>query len=362
MLKTPEEYLSDLIFDPPLSENKNEVLNSSERVFVEKYLGFDMLDAMPAVSPERVYPTLPVLNYEKPAFPIIEVVKEAPQDIEKTINKVEILERSKPVQIVVVPDEPLIETALLDKEEITIEATTIETEVHEKIEQDVVQKVIADLKEDIKQDAIPVAKIELAEEANEDVFPNVIAETIVDTVTQTQEKLVASDVNKILTPVELAVQATSSMREKLKALTEVQIFSFCIAEQVFLLPVPCIQEVIKYTELVKVPQAPTFIAGAINLRGNVIPLIFLSALLTNNTEHFYDESKFIIVCGTEQTKMGLIVDKINGMHFLQQNKIIWNAETKIGDAGEYLYAIANFNDRVCGLVAPELIMQKILES
>ena len=45
---------------------------------------------------------------------------------------------------------------------------------------------------------------------------------------------------------------------------------------------------------------------------------------------------------------------------MPQKKIIWNAEAKLGDAAEFLCAIADLDDKVCGIVAPENIAQKIL--
>lgn len=151
-----------------------------------------------------------------------------------------------------------------------------------------------------------------------------------------------------------------SLKEKLKAANEIQLVSFFIAEQLFLLPVEAIHEVVRHLELVKIPQAPSFIAGAINLRGAVLPLIHLSALLTNGSVHEYDEKKFIIICGSETMRLGLVIDRISGMHWLGQEKIIWNMESKLGDSGEFLYAIADLNDKVCGIVDPDSIAQKIL--
>lgn len=155
-------------------------------------------------------------------------------------------------------------------------------------------------------------------------------------------------------------EAEKSLREKLKNEPEIQMVSFFTAGQLFLLPVMSIQEVLRHQELIKVPQAPEFVAGVINLRGHVMPIVHLSALLTNASEHPYSGKNFIIVCGTEQLKIGLVIDRINSMHLLPQSKIIWNAESKLGDSAEFLCAIANMDEKVCGIVEPESIAQKIL--
>lgn len=116
----------------------------------------------------------------------------------------------------------------------------------------------------------------------------------------------------------------------------------------------------RHIELVKVPLAPPFVAGVINLRGRVTPLIHLGALLTAVPGCDYTERNFILVCGTEQLQLGLIIDRVNSMHMLDQDKITWNVETKLGEGAEYLCAVADLDDRVCGILAPETIIQKLL--
>ena len=48
------------------------------------------------------------------------------------------------------------------------------------------------------------------------------------------------------------------------------------------------------------------------------------------------------------------------MHIVPQNKIIWNPESKLADAAEFLNAIVDLDDKVCGLVSPETIIKMIL--
>lgn len=161
-------------------------------------------------------------------------------------------------------------------------------------------------------------------------------------------------------PVKKMEPATPSLREIAREEGEVQMVSFFVDNQLFLLPVAGIQEVIRHVELVKVPMAPDFVAGVVNLRGRVTPLVYLSSLLTDSSRGKYDDRNFIIICGTEPMRVGLIIDKVNSMHMLPEENIIWNAEAKIGEAAEFLSAIANLNDKVVGIVAPDIIIQKLL--
>ena len=136
--------------------------------------------------------------------------------------------------------------------------------------------------------------------------------------------------------------------------------SVFVREQTFLLPVTAIQEVLRHMPLVRLPLAPQFVAGVVNLRGRVTPLLHLDALLTLERDYRYTPQSFIIVCTTEQMQLGLIIDKVQTMHTVEQDKITWNAEVQLGTSAEFLCGIADINDRVCGILAPDMIVQKLL--
>ena len=152
-----------------------------------------------------------------------------------------------------------------------------------------------------------------------------------------------------------------TLRERLQGEARVQMVSFFVEEQLFLLPVAGIQEVLRHIEVVKVPLAPAFVAGVINLRGRVTPLILLAGLLTLRGGA-YTERSSIIICGTEMLQLGLIVDKVHTMHMVTQDKILWNVESKLGESADFLCGVVDLDDHVCGIVAPELITQRLLAS
>lgn len=152
-----------------------------------------------------------------------------------------------------------------------------------------------------------------------------------------------------------------SLRDLLQAEARVQMVSFFVQEQLFLLPVAGIQEVLRHIERVKVPLAPSFVAGVINLRGRVTPLILLAGLLTLRGGE-YTERNSIIICGTDRLQLGLIVDKVHTMHMVEQEKILWNVESKLGESADFLCGVVDLDDHVCGIVAPELITQRLLAS
>ena len=152
-----------------------------------------------------------------------------------------------------------------------------------------------------------------------------------------------------------------SLRAKLSAQDQVQMVSFYIREQIFLLPVSVIVEVLRYMPLTRLPMAPPFIAGVVNLRGKVTPLLHLDALLTTDQTMRYTEKSFIIVCGTDDMQLGLIVDKVHTMYMVSKDSISWNIEAQLGEGADFLCGLANVNERLHGIIDPELIVDKLIE-
>ncbi|MGE9985895.1 chemotaxis protein CheW [Desulfovibrio sp. SGI.169] len=154
-------------------------------------------------------------------------------------------------------------------------------------------------------------------------------------------------------------EARISLKDWLHGEPRVQMVSFFVRGQVFLLPVAAIQEVLRYVPTVRLPLAPPFVAGVINLRGRVTPLLHLDALLTQEQNYRYTAQSFIIVHASEQMQLGLIIDKIQSMHIVEQNRITWNAEIQLGASADFLCGIADINDRVCGILDPDMIVKKM---
>lgn len=388
MLKSPEEYLSSLEFDADPGREKDRPLNAEEWAFVEKYMGLDALHNLTEAEPETV-PLLQAVPDSEDARPVllaekeIIVAPEPPAEPEPLLEIREVVhippqalpvlleDAPKPILIVgesapeaaFPPEEDRVEMEVSAVGEAPPEnAEAVETTVAEQTPAGVAEAPPAKdmvgeeaVAQEIAVDESAVETIETVETPAETATETAVVEParVVETATQTAVATKADPVSTLL-------KAEAQLKEKLKLESEVQMVSFFVGGQLFLLPVAGIQEVLRHMELVKVPQAPGFVAGVINLRGRVTPVVHLSALVTNAGIPAYSEKNFIIITGTESLQLGLIIDKVSSMHMVPQSKIIWNAESKLAEAAEFLSAIVDLDDRVCGVVSPEMITRLIL--
>ncbi|MCD5407317.1 MAG: chemotaxis protein CheW [Desulfotomaculum sp.] len=96
---------------------------------------------------------------------------------------------------------------------------------------------------------------------------------------------------------------------------EEQVVIFELGEQTYGLDILAVQEIIHTENITKIPAAPDFIAGIINLRGNIIPVIDLSRRFGIGTENSNQEventNTRIIVLQVKATVFGVIVDSVH---------------------------------------------------
>ncbi|MCB1191870.1 MAG: chemotaxis protein CheW [Leptospiraceae bacterium] len=101
---------------------------------------------------------------------------------------------------------------------------------------------------------------------------------------------------------------------------ETQLVSFNLEQEEFGLDIMQIQEIITVPNITKIPRAPGFIEGIIDLRDAVLPVIDLRKKLLLSPREL-DENTRVIVVTVKGMVMGLIVDFVTEVLRLQNDKI-----------------------------------------
>ena len=81
--------------------------------------------------------------------------------------------------------------------------------------------------------------------------------------------------NRVQTPAATAF----AVRQLAAAGAAHQYLTFALAGEMFAVGILNVKEIIEYGNLTEVPMIPAFIRGVINLRGHVVPVIDLAALI-----------------------------------------------------------------------------------
>ena len=89
-----------------------------------------------------------------------------------------------------------------------------------------------------------------------------------------------------------------------------QLVSFHLGTEEFGIDILAVREIIKMINITRVPNAPEFIEGVINLRGRIIPIVYLRTRLGMPKKDMDKESRIIVVEFNDKT-LGFIVDAVN---------------------------------------------------
>ena len=89
-----------------------------------------------------------------------------------------------------------------------------------------------------------------------------------------------------------------------------QLVSFNLGNELFCVPIANIQEIIRYADMIKVPKAPEFIEGIINLRGRVIAVIDMKKRFSMPAAEKTQHSR-IIVGEVGGARVGFAVDSVS---------------------------------------------------
>jgi purine-binding chemotaxis protein CheW len=85
--------------------------------------------------------------------------------------------------------------------------------------------------------------------------------------------------------------------------------SFHLGEETFIIDILQVQEIIRRMELSRMPKAPEYVEGVINLRGSVIPVMDLRKRFGIPLPE-ENEQERIIVIKTADKPVGMIVDAV----------------------------------------------------
>jgi purine-binding chemotaxis protein CheW len=148
--------------------------------------------------------------------------------------------------------------------------------------------------------------------------------------------------------------------EVVNAKTEItdllQLVSFKIGAEEFGVDILKVQEINKMTQITKVPNAPDFVEGVINLRGRVIPIIDLRTRLgLEKIEHTKDTR--IIVVELDGKTVGFIVDAVNEVLRIPANITEKPPELVAGIDADYITAVGKLEDRLLILLDLDRILK-----
>lgn len=128
-------------------------------------------------------------------------------------------------------------------------------------------------------------------------------------------------------------------------MAEHQFVVFKLNKEEYGIEIMQVQEISPYQKATSVPNAPTFVDGIINLRGEVIPVINLKRQF-NIAETEITEQTRLIVVNSGRRRIGFVVDDASEVITMAEDNIEEVPPMIVGDNKKYLKGVGKIENRI----------------
>ncbi|WP_419759417.1 chemotaxis protein CheW [Acidisoma sp.] len=146
------------------------------------------------------------------------------------------------------------------------------------------------------------------------------------------------------------------MTDVINANSEIrELIAFRVGRQEFSINIMSVREIRGWTSATKLPKAPRYIRGVINLRGAVLPIIdFAVRLGLPATEP--TARNVIIVVQVKQKQIGLLVDAVSDILTLNSDKIQPTPDIASETVTSFLRGLIPVEGRMISLIALDNVL------
>lgn len=125
---------------------------------------------------------------------------------------------------------------------------------------------------------------------------------------------------------------------------EVQLVVFQLGTEEFGVDIKQVKEIIKVTEITRIPNSPSFVEGVINLRGQITTVMDLRKRLDLMVSEQTENTRIIIV-ELEKNTVGMIVDSVAEVLRLPRSEIEPTPSISTEVDTEYIMGVGKLSDK-----------------
>ena len=125
--------------------------------------------------------------------------------------------------------------------------------------------------------------------------------------------------------------------------TSLQIVTFQLGAEKYGIDIMEVKEIVDYEEIRGIPNAPSYVEGIYNLRGDIIPIISLHRRFhLQRPEDIEEDSLLILTIGGMQ--LGIIIDRVLRVITIENDEIQPPPQMLSGIGAEYIQGVVNKED------------------
>jgi purine-binding chemotaxis protein CheW len=137
--------------------------------------------------------------------------------------------------------------------------------------------------------------------------------------------------------------------------TELQLVCFRMGGEEFALGIMRVREIVRPLRIARVPRAPSFVEGVVNLRGSVLPVIDLRARLGLPRGEDDRRTRFLVVALGRSVVL-FVVDEVTEVLRAGLDQVLPAPELVRGVDASYLLGVLPVGDRLVMLLHPERVL------
>lgn len=131
--------------------------------------------------------------------------------------------------------------------------------------------------------------------------------------------------------------------------TTQEYLTFTLGEENYAIDILTVKEIRGYESVTKIANAPPFIKGVINLRGDIVPIVDLR-IKFDVGEVTYDEFTIVIVLHIRNRIVGIVVDGVSDVVSLDKEQLRPPPDFGVAFNSRYLLGLATVNEQMIILV------------
>lgn len=123
------------------------------------------------------------------------------------------------------------------------------------------------------------------------------------------------------------------------------LLTFGLDREEFGIPVTQVREVIRVTEITRVPQVPPHVRGVTNLRGRILPVVEIRTRLGLEPAIVTPVSRIVVVEVLARV-LGLLVDRVSQVTRLPADSVAPPPEEVVSAEADYVTGVARWDSRL----------------
>jgi purine-binding chemotaxis protein CheW len=134
----------------------------------------------------------------------------------------------------------------------------------------------------------------------------------------------------------------------------IKIVAFKLGEEEFGLNIDHVNSIERISQITRVPNAPAYIKGVVNLRGQITPIIDLQNILSENQVETTERTR-ILIANYNDMNLGFMVDQTSDVMDVRPDDIV--PPSSNGLNFDYLNGIAQIESRIIMLLNLDELMK-----